>query len=145
MARARPGISIEVAGSDKVQHDLRAMAGRMADISPVTRAQFHWLELREERLFSRGKYVRTGALRASLTQDTAAGAIRVTEPGGLKFGTSVWYAPFQVVHPGPVTPKGGLRRKGHTSAVLKRLRPAERRNLAEDVGNWILKGHRPLL
>ena len=70
--------------AERFQHSKRGFA-KMVDI----------LEDAHERHFRRlrGRYVLTGATRASLT-GTAPGAIRLIEDGQLKFGTEVWYAHF---------------------------------------------------
>ena len=112
-------MTIEIVGVDKVERDLRGIAGRMVDMEPAFRDATHLLEASEARLFDElaGRYVRTGALRRSLTSPGAG--VREARAGHMAFGSDVPYARFQVEDPGPVTPAGGLERKGHPSAVRK--------------------------
>jgi hypothetical protein len=78
-----------------------------------------------------GKYVKTGALKASLTESDASGAIRELLPGEFKFGTSIWYAVFQgTTGPGSKQPP---------SAVLK-VSALEAAAAASDLTEYIMKG-----
>jgi hypothetical protein len=110
---------IEIVGGRKVEQDLEGISRRLVDMEPAFRETTVLLEASEARLFDQlgGRYVRTGRLRRSLTMPGEG--VREVRAAGLAFGSDVYYAPFQVEDPGPVTPAGGLERKGHPSAVLK--------------------------
>jgi hypothetical protein len=66
-----------------------------ADLADPFREAATYLEQLHRSGFSRlrGRYVLTGATRASLT-GPGAGAIRDADAQGLVFGTSVWYSHF---------------------------------------------------
>ena len=80
-----------------------------------------------------GKYVRTGATRASLTDSAASGAIRHLERTGLEFGSSVWWARFQGTT--------GPHKHGPPSAIL-RPTEAEAHEVATSLLRYILHGGR---
>lgn len=94
---------------------------------------FGVLEAEAGKAFAGGKYVRTGALRASLTSMTAPGAVRTLTPGSLKFGTSIWYAKYQgTTGPGRHRPPSALLKPSRTMAAAG----------AMSTKNYILYGHR---
>lgn len=134
-------MSIEVVGEEKVIRTCAGIAERSNNLMPVFEAAIERQEKYEEQVFdeAEGKYVLTGALRESLTGANAQGAVREVRPSSVKFGSSIWYAKFQVEDPGPVTAAGGLERKGHKSAVLKRApRSFELATVA--AGEYIMRG-----
>ena len=128
---------IEIIGEEKLAASLAGIVDRAGNLRPVFDLAIERQEQYEETLFESGKYVRTGALRDSLTNSNAEGAIRNVRAMSVEFGTSIWYGRFQVENPGPVTPAGGLTRKGHKSAVLKRA-PAAAVEVTEAVGEYVM-------
>ena len=92
------------------------------------------LEAGERRHFAGlgGKYVRTGATLASLTQPDGINAIRNAHNDELIFGSSVWYAKF--LRTGKPTKAG--RRK---SAVLV-LKQAERKETNKTLLDYFVNG-----
>jgi hypothetical protein len=115
------------------------ISDRLEDMAPLFEREITRLQESEVAHFAAlgGRFVRTGALRASLTTQAAPGAIRRVEAHHLEFGSAIYYAPFQVEHPGPPTPAGGLQRRGHPSAVLE-LTEQERRAITEDMGSYVM-------
>lgn len=132
-------MSIEVVGEERVIATCVGVGERAQNLSPEFTEEIGRLERAEESVFSGGEYVRTGALRDSLTHSGAEGAVRRVTRSSLEFGSSIFYARFQVENPGPQTPAGGLERKGHPSAVLK-LEPQAGVEVTESVGEYILRG-----
>lgn len=120
------GLNFEIRpeGVDATSEDLAGVARRLVNAEPAFVDVARILERGEQRLFKRlrGKYVDTGATRASLTQPDANGAIRQAHGDELVFGTSIWYARF-------------LRRK-KKSAVLV-LQPTERKAAAQTILDYV--------
>ena len=129
---------IEILGTLKLERTCLGIGERMVNQEPVLEAAMQRLEQSEEKFFE-GQYVRTGALRESLTGD-GPGAIRRVTRTGFEFGSSIHYAAFQVENPGPVTPAGGLQRRGHPSAILK-VDEAQAAELAATLGEYVMRGH----
>lgn len=119
---------LQLIGGEEAEKDLDGIARRMLDARPAFEAVEKILESGEERHFAslRGRYVRTGALKASLTQPDANGAIREAHADELVFGTSIYYARF-------------LRRK-RKSAVLV-LKPIERRSASRTILDYVMGEH----
>lgn len=117
--------TIEAIGVDKTESDLEGIAHRLTHAEPAFMEVARILEKGEQRLFARlgGKYVNTGATRASLTQATANQAIREAHADELVFGTRVWWAKFL--------------RKGKKSAVLV-LMPTERKQVRQVVLDYVM-------
>lgn len=101
----------------------------MRHAEPAFKLVAEILEKGEERHFKglQGRYVRTGALRDSLTQPSANGAIREIHGDQLIFGTSIFYAKFL--------------RKRKKSAVLV-LKPTERKAAAATILAYVSRGTR---
>lgn len=130
------GEVLELVGSRKIRNDLRLISEALLTPEVALEAEFDVLEQSEETLFASfgdPTYVRTGDLKASLTQRNAAGAIRnahfggrysVTIPG-IEFGTSIWYAKFQRRIGGPSGKPRGRKRYGRN--LVLRITPASRR------------------
>ena len=116
---------LQLLGGEEAIDDLDGIAKRMEHARPAFEAVSEILEAGEERHFSglRGRYVRTGALRDSLTQPDANGAIREAHADELVFGTSIYYARF-------------LRRK-RKSAVLV-LKPLERKAASKTILDYVM-------
>jgi len=133
-------IQVRVEGAEKARHDIEGMARRVNNLAPVMRQIARNLEVREVGKFAGGKYVRTGATRASLTAPTAPGAVRKVTPTSLRFGTDIPYARFLVENPGPVTPAGGLVRRGHPSAIMAELTPEETEHFTRSAGDYVMLG-----
>jgi hypothetical protein len=129
---------IDVLGAERLERTCRDVGRRCRDLAPVFDAALGKLERAEEPLFSE-KYVDTGALRDSLTARRAPGAVRRVTGSTIEFGSSIYYARFQVEDPGPLTAAGGLVRAGHPSAVLK-LEPALGDELARVAGDYVMRG-----
>lgn len=121
-------IEVEELGPAKLDE----IAARMAEPEFSART-FRAAEDAEQSIFDSygGKYVDTGALKASLTQREAEGALRVLTPGMLLFGTSVWYARFQ-----GTTGQGS---HGPPSAIVK-ASSIEAEIAALDLKDYILHG-----
>ncbi len=92
MSTGAPLIELEELGPTR----LAGVAERLATPEVAFAALMRDFEAEERSIFASyaGKYVQTGALMASLT-GSGSGAIRELTPGGLAFGTSVWYGVFQ--------------------------------------------------
>jgi hypothetical protein len=118
---------IQALGTEDASHNLAGVSARMSNAQPAFTQIERILEQGEQRQFDRlhGKYVRTGATRASLTQPSANGAIRQAHADELVFGTNVWYAKF-------------LRKK-KKSAVLVLL-PKERKQVTQTMLDYITSG-----
>lgn len=112
--------AIELVGVERLNRTVKGMGERMGNMLPLLVVESERLEAMEEEHFGAlgGKYVATGRLRDSLTTSGASDAVRRATLTTLEFGSEVPYAKFQVIDPGPVTPAGGLERRGHKSAVL---------------------------
>lgn len=141
---------LELLGSRKIRNDLRRISEALL-VGPeeAMEAEVEVLEQAEASLFSAFSdptYVRTGDLRASLTQSSAKGAIRRMHWGGrysktlpgLEFGTSIWYAKFQRKIGGPSGKPRGRVRMG--KILVLRLTPATRRAAVELVRERVF-GH----
>ena len=129
---------IELIGTEKLARTCEGIAHRMINQEPALELAMKRLEDSEEKFFEEG-YVRTGALKESLTGD-GPGAIRRVTRTGFEFGSSIHYAAFQVEDPGPVTPAGGLQRRGHPSAILK-VEPEQAHELTVALGEYVMRGH----
>jgi hypothetical protein len=123
---------LEVIGADAAVEDLDGISRRMRDARPAFEAVQEILQAGEERHFAslKGRYVRTGALKASLTQDSANGAIREAHADELVFGTSIYYARF--LRGGRATKRGSRK-----SAVLV-LKPLERKAASRTIMDFIM-------
>jgi len=113
-----PNVDVDIVGAERLMRRCDGIAWRLTHQEPVMKEAMNRLEKSEEKFFG-DQYVDTGRLRDSLTNEHAEGAIRRVLPTGAVFGSSIYYAPFQVEDPGPITPAGGLVRHGHPSAILK--------------------------
>lgn len=93
-----PGVlfDIQAFGFVEAEGKMQKMTYRVTDMRPGFEEIETMLEEGEERLFEsyHGKYVDTGALKASLTQPRANKAIREAHAQHLDFGTAVYYARF---------------------------------------------------
>jgi hypothetical protein len=85
---AIPPVEVVAKKYDDVADVMKNLTGPFRDVIDL-------LEETHERAFARlrGRYVRTGATKDSLT-GSSAGAIRDADRDGLQFGTSIWYAHF---------------------------------------------------
>jgi hypothetical protein len=88
---------IRLKGDEAILGKYEGIEERLQDLRPALEDVSDLLESGEQRLFDqmRGKYVRTGRLRESLTNSLSADAIRSITGDTLVFGTSVYYARFQ--------------------------------------------------
>jgi hypothetical protein len=83
---------MELIGERKVITDLAGIAVRSVHLDPAFELAFRAQERAQRAPFAGGKLVDSGALRASLTQPSAAGAIREAHGTEAEFGTSISYA-----------------------------------------------------
>lgn len=120
-------IDFKAIGFKKAQSDLRQMGARARSPQPAFKAIFAPLEESHAELFASlgGKYVDTGALRDSLTQPNANGALREIHGAEMQFGSTLDYAVFQ--------------REDGKSAVL-RLRPKDRKKASLTYLAYITRG-----
>lgn len=116
---------LELIGGEEAERDLDGIASRMSNARPAFELVEKILESGEERHFNglKGRYVRTGATKASLTDGNANGAIREAHADELVFGTSIYYARF-------------LRRKKRSAVLV--LKPLERKASARTILDYIM-------
>jgi hypothetical protein len=88
-------IDIDCPDALRVARDFEQVGERCTDLKEPFREVAELLEHVHSRGFAqlRGRYVLTGATRASLT-GSGAGAIRSVSRNSLMFGSSVWYSHF---------------------------------------------------
>jgi hypothetical protein len=93
-------VEIDAPDALLVAEDYEQVGERVEDLAPPFREAATLLEEVHRTGFSRlkGRYVLTGATRASLT-GSGGGAIRDADHQGLVFGTSVWYSHFLTKSP----------------------------------------------
>jgi hypothetical protein len=124
-----PGLVYDLVpvGAEPAEHDLEGIASRMLNAEPAFTEVERILEHGEQRLFTRlrGRYVDTGATKASLTQPTANDAIRQAHANELVFGTRVWYAQF-------------LRKPRSKKSAVLVLMPTERKAIRQTVLDHIM-------
>ena len=150
MARAAPKVTIEVRGDKKAVLDLHELGVRARDVRPASRRLFRVFEQAEEAQFESHRgwppladatlaekaasgfpaqiLVRTGALRASLTESGGSGTVREVRFGVLEFGTSLPYAKY------------ALGTKRQPSRPLIKLRRSDTAKLASILTEYIVKG-----
>ena len=100
---------------------LGEIAERMLAPAPAFEALIGPLEQEERSVFERyaGRYVQTGALKASLTSSGADGAVRRLTPAGLTFGSSIFYGRFQGTQgPGDHEPPSAILRATGAEGAL---------------------------
>lgn len=125
-----PGVTydIQALGFDRAAGKLKRVSYHLRDVRPAWKVIAEMLEQGEARLFRRyrGKYVDTGATRASLTQPTANDAIREFHAQQMDFGTAVWYAHFH------------RDKKG--KSILLKLQPTERKVIPTTLLQYVVAG-----
>lgn len=125
------GMSLEMdlQGADAAAKRLSDIVHRMLHAEPAFEKVERVLEAGEARHFAqqRGRYVRTGALRDSLTQAHAPGAIREIHGDAITFGTSIFYAKF-------------LRKKKRSAVLV--FKPVEKKAAKAIIVDWITGGER---
>jgi len=134
-------LDIDVIGTRLMGRRLRAVGDRMIQAGPAFAAMVPAMEKGEIKHFAslKGKYVRTGDLKRSLTGE-APGSIRdVHDDGaGLTFGTSIYYAKYLTKSKrDPLAANFKKKGKAGWSAVLV-LRPETRREIREIMHAWIV-------
>jgi hypothetical protein len=142
MARTTFKIDIVAPAAPKVAKDYHDLGERFGNqeggFERVNRTLEEAHRLHFRRL--RGRYVRTGAVRASLTQSNANGAIRTIHANELKFGTRVEHARY--LTKSPRDPEGGQIRKGDSgkgrSAVVVFPRRVQR-EVVRELTDWIME------
>lgn len=126
--------SVQLVGGQRAIDDLEGISERFEDAEPAFEQVIPILEAGEERHFAtlRGRYVDTGALKASLTRSGAAGAIRDTSDDELVFGTSIPYARYL---------RGGRsNRRGTKKSAVLVLKPPERKKASETILDYVVEG-----
>jgi hypothetical protein len=129
MAFGGTGLNYEISahGFDAAIARLGGVAERAEAWQVVAPKIFDTLEEGEARIFVRlhGRMVKSGDLRASLTERSAPGAVRRVGHEDIEFGTSVWYA-----------------RAAASRAKLRILRttPKARREIKALVGAYVTHG-----
>jgi hypothetical protein len=140
MARTR--VEITVLDLAETVHAFDEVAERITNVAPAFDDVFDMLEAGEKELFRsvRPKYVRSGALKASLTQRLAPGAIRKVHHDSAEFGTSIWYAKFlsKSREDMPIGQIRGDRRTYKPSAVLV-LQPKTTKRIAELILDYMVE------
>jgi hypothetical protein len=115
-----PNFSIIAVNAEEIATDFDQVGHRARFPEPVFKRVFRILEAAHKRHFDllKGRYVLTGATKASLTDMGAPGAIRNLHSGGLTFGTHVPQAHY--LTKSPHDPEHGQIRKhnGYLSAVM---------------------------
>ncbi len=130
--------------AERVSENLDEVADRFVNARPAFRKVMEMAEADEIKHFNnlRGRYVLTGATRASLTQEAAPGAIRKLhrDGGGIEFGSAVPHAKYLTRVPkkrdsGEVRKQPPLKGK---SAVLI-LTKATRKAAAQVILDYIVE------
>ncbi|MEJ7783812.1 MAG: hypothetical protein WKF96_03345 [Solirubrobacteraceae bacterium] len=119
---------------------LEQVAGRLRNAQPAFEDALDILERGEERHFARlrGQYVRSGALKQSLTGQSPA-SIREIQNDGAEFGTNLFYAQFQVKR--RKAPEAGQVRKRNgkgKSAVLV-LQPKAKKEIVQTLLDYVVE------
>jgi hypothetical protein len=132
-------VAMELDGAEHVEHVFDEMEARTLNQTPAWEEAVELVQKGEQRYFA-GKFVRTGALRASLTE-RGNDAIREAHAQELIFGSGIWYAGFQrKMRPaGTAGAKPRGRRRYGKSLVLKTT-PTTRRAVGEMVMRYIASG-----
>lgn len=139
-------LDLEVHGADKIAHDLRAMGDRAIMAAPAMQEVVDVFRQSERALWSRGRswapnapatvahkgrndpLVRSGRLRASLTEEFNSAQIAEVGPDSAKFGTKLWYGHF------------ALGTKNQPKREVINLRAVDRAQIREIVRDWVLHG-----
>jgi hypothetical protein len=124
----------EVVGAREAIANYERRARHALDPAPGMQKVFPVMEADERAIFGEygGKYVDTGALKASLTQPEATDALREAHGEEAIFGSKVWYGIFQG------TTGTGLH--GPPSAILKMSDEVAHGAAAEAVARYIVSG-----
>jgi hypothetical protein len=139
-------LSISVEGDERLDNMLRQCGYRAFNAEPALNSILHRMVEAEEALFATSPWVpnaeatvenkggseplvRTGALRASLTNLGDKNMIAEVTDSTLKFGTRLWYAHFSL---GTKT--------GEPERNPMKIKARDKRAIREIVLNWILEG-----
>lgn len=138
MARSK-SFTISVVDAQKTSEHYDEVADRLSNAKPAFSDVLDILEEGERRHFARlrGKYVRTGALMASLTQPHANQAIREAHADYLVFGTSVYYAQFQTASR-KARATGLVTKQKGKSAVLV-LQPKAKKAASQAILDYVVE------
>jgi hypothetical protein len=125
-------LEIQAVGFKEASHRMGRIAVRFVHAEPAFLEMAEIIQHGEERVFAtlHGKYVRTGALKESLTKDHAEHAIRRAHAEELEFGSGLPYAIYQ------------RKNKRAKSAVLKLL-TKERREVGQLFLGYVVRGDHP--
>ena len=133
-------IEIEAVRADEIADEYSDAGDRAAAQQKVWLRISRMLEKLHAAHFGRvrGRYVRTGATKASLTGHSG-GAIREVGPQGLEFGSDVWYAHF--LTKAPRDPYDYQVPKTHRPDLLYAVLinpPATQKKIADALGEHIV-------
>lgn len=117
---------------------LEDVADRLRNSEPAWREALEILEQGEQRHFARlrGQYVRTGALKQTLTGQSPK-SIREIQNDGLEFGTGLHYARF--LSKKPKTPDAGQvrRRKAKGKSAVLVLQPKAKKDIVRALTEYV--------
>ena len=138
MARS-VSFTISVHDAEKTSGNYDEVSRRLRNAKPAFSEVLDILEEGEQRHFARlhGKYVRTGALMASLTQPTANAAIREAHGDGLVFGTSTYYAKFLTKERRSRTTGEVTKQKGKSAVLV--LQPKAKKAASQVILDFALE------
>jgi len=127
--------AFDVIGAREIAAKYEARSHRALMPAPGLEAIYPELEARERELFGEyhGKYVNTGALKASLTQPEGTDALREAHGSEAVFGTKVWYAIYQGTT--------GVGSHGPPSAIMDMPEAVKHATASEAVVRYIVEGH----
>ena len=133
-------IDIEALRADEIADEYRDVGDRSLAQQKVWLRIAKMLEKIHAAHFGRvrGRYVRTGAVKSSLTGH-GSGAIRNVDAQGLEFGSSVWYAHF--LTKAPKDPYGHQVPKSHRPDLLYAVLvnpPETQKRIAEAMGEHVV-------
>jgi phage gpG-like protein len=139
-------LDLKVLGADEIAHDLRAMGDRAIMAAPAMEEIVDVFRESERALWTRGRswapnapatvahkgrnspLVRSGRLKASLTEEYNRDQIVEVTPDSAKFGTKLWYAHF------------ALGTDNQPKREVIKLRASDRIQIREIIREWVLYG-----
>lgn len=126
--------------ADEIADEYDEVGFRATHMQPVFEEALGLLERDEVQHFRkmRGRYVLTGQTMISLTQPSAAGAIREVHSGRAAFGTRVEQAHYLTKSPHDAENEQIVKHNGHRSAVLI-SKAKTRREIAKRLGRHLVE------
>jgi hypothetical protein len=140
MALSHYGVAIETyPPAEVIEAHYDAVAARVLDLEPVHDDLFSILERAERTHFElmHGRYVRTGAVRESLTQRGGYGAVRDSQGSDFRFGSRVFYAHFLTKSPYDVENFQVTKRSGHGRSAVLVMPPAAKEEITRRVMRYV--------